>query len=278
MIKGKQIAVIGLVVVLMALLLSLDIKGLVKGERGQPQQETSAAPSGMPVEQLVTMYKHQLSPASQQEIGELESKLSDASGGEKIRLQNLLSQKWDDLNQPAPAAVYAEQSAQSSNKLNDWLKAGGLYTQAYEATKDSTIQPGLVAKAAESYQRALDLQAGNLDAKTGLGSAMVNGSGNPMAGITILLEVVKEDPENVNANMNLGMFSIRSGQFDKAVERFRTVLKHRQTADVWFYLATCYENTGEKKAAIDAFEQTRKLSTDATFSDYIDKRIQELKK
>ena len=40
MLKGKQIAVIGLVVVLMGLLFSLDIKGLVK-EEGQHSGEAA---------------------------------------------------------------------------------------------------------------------------------------------------------------------------------------------------------------------------------------------
>lgn len=278
MIKGKQIAVIGLVVVLMALLLSLDIKGLVKGDRGQPAGATAeTGADAFPLEQVVGQAKQRVSTKFQQELSDLESQLAKAEGAEKSDLQKQLAQKWDDLNQAAPAAYYYEEFAAGSNKLEDWLKAGSLYTQAYEASKDSVVTPVLVAKATSAYQKALEMDPENLDAKTGLGSAMVGGP-NPMAGITILLEVVKKDPENVNANMNLGLFSIRSGQFDKGIERFKTVLKHRQSADVWFYLATCYENTGEKKSAIEAFEETKRLSTDATFSDYLEKRIQELKK
>jgi cytochrome c-type biogenesis protein CcmH/NrfG len=43
-----------------------------------------------------------------------------------------------------------------------------------------------------------------------------------MQGITLLLEVVKQDPNNHAANLNLGMFAMKSGQYDKAVIRFKT--------------------------------------------------------
>jgi cytochrome c-type biogenesis protein CcmH/NrfG len=38
-----------------------------------------------------------------------------------------------------------------------------------------------------------------------------------MQGIALLLEVVAKDPNNFSANLNLGMFAMKSGQYDKAV-------------------------------------------------------------
>ena len=43
-----------------------------------------------------------------------------------------------------------------------------------------------------------------------------------MQGIMLLLDVVKQDPNNRNANLNLGMFAMKSGQYEKAVNRFKT--------------------------------------------------------
>ena len=51
---------------------------------------------------------------------------------------------------------------------------------------------------------------------------LVNGA-EPMKGITILRELVSEDSTNVDAQYYLGMFSVKSGQFPKAIERFEKV-------------------------------------------------------
>lgn len=52
---------------------------------------------------------------------------------------------------------------------------------------------------------------------------LVNGP-NPMEGISILREILSKDSMNVDANYWLGVFSVQSGQFDKAISRFNKVL------------------------------------------------------
>lgn len=55
---------------------------------------------------------------------------------------------------------------------------------------------------------------------------LVNGE-NPMAGITLLREMVAEDSTNVDAHYYLGLFSVKSGQLDKAIDRFKRVIALR---------------------------------------------------
>ncbi len=50
---------------------------------------------------------------------------------------------------------------------------------------------------------------------------------NPMEGITILRELVTKDPNNVDAQYFLGEFSVKSGQYDKAIARLEKVLELR---------------------------------------------------
>jgi Tfp pilus assembly protein PilF len=49
-------------------------------------------------------------------------------------------------------------------------------------------------------------------------------SDNPMRGILMLREITQYYPENEDAQFNLGVLSMQSGQFQKAVERFDQVL------------------------------------------------------
>jgi tetratricopeptide (TPR) repeat protein len=276
----KQIATTGLVAVLMGLLFSLDIKGLVKeeGQHSSEAAENSSKVVTVTLQTVSTAAKQNLNASLSQQITELEEQLKSAKGSEKGVVQKQLALKWDDVNQPAPGAFYYEMLAKEDNSYPNWLRAGDLFTDAYQGTKDTLSQPGLIQKAIETYKKALELKPQSLEAKTGLGVAYVSGTPNPMQGISLLLEVVKQDPKNSKANMNLGLFSIKSGQFDKAVSRFKTVIEVNPTPDAWFYLASAYENLGEKNEAITAYEKSKELAADPALSEYVDRKVQELKK
>jgi cytochrome c-type biogenesis protein CcmH/NrfG len=137
------------------------------------------------------------------------------------------------------------------------------------------LQP-LLQKANASYSAAVALDSTNLDAKTGLGITIVNGMGMPMQGIAMLMDVVKKDPKNLKANMSLGIFAIKSGQFDKAITRFNDIIDIKPSPDAYFYLATSYESLGKNKEAIDAYLQSKKLAGNLTLSKFIDRKVAEL--
>ena len=279
MLKKQQILVIGAVVILMAVLLSLNIKGLVKpkeeqGASNQPAQESSA----LTVEQASETARQDLNANLAQQIKDLEAALKSSADDGKLAVEKKLAQSWDDVNKPAPAAFYYEMVAAKESTFDNWLITGERFTEAYQNTQDSLTQPALVQKASTAYQKALELNKNSLEAKTGLGMAYVNGSGNPMEGIQLLLGVVKEDPKNLKANLNLGLFSMKSGQFDKAIERFKTVIEQKPDAETWFYLASSYENQGMIDNAIAAYQKCKELAADPSLGQFVDRKIKELKK
>jgi tetratricopeptide (TPR) repeat protein len=280
MIHRKQLAVIGLVIVLMGLLLSLDIKGLVK-DKGQGSGEAAtatASAASISIESASESAKQSLNANLAKPIVDLENKLKSASESQKLEIQKQLAQQWDDVNQPTPSALYYEAIGEVENSYANWLKAGDMFSAAYQNTQDTLIQPALTQKAKAAYEKALKLQPSSLDAKTGLGSAVVNGAGSPMEGIQVLLSVVKEDPKNIKANLNLGLFSMKSGQFDKAVGRFKTVVEQNPNPEVYFYLASSYENLGMKSEAIAAYEKCKELAAEPRLTEFVDKKVQELNK
>jgi cytochrome c-type biogenesis protein CcmH/NrfG len=144
--------------------------------------------------------------------------------------------------------------------------------------QDTALASALTTKAIHAYESAIELDPSNLSAKTGLGASLVVGGGNPMTGISLLQEVVKEDPKNLEANRALGLFSLQSQQFDKAVERFITVVEQKPDAESYFYLATGYEKIGLRNEAISAYQKSKELAADPTLSQYIDRQIAELSK
>ena len=137
----------------------------------------------------------------------------------------------------------------------------------------------MLQKANVSFKNSLALDSTLIDAKTGLGVTVVNGSGPPMEGIALLMEVVAKNPKNLKANMNLGLFAIKSGQFDKAITRFNDIISNiSATPEAYFYLATAYESLNKKSEAIDAYLNSKKLTANPSFIKFLDGKIAELKK
>ena len=275
--KTKQIVTITSVIVVMGLLLAQPIKGLVNDDKAAASSSADAS-SKVTLESVSAQAKQGLNASIIQDISTIETQLSKASGPEKIDLLQQLATEWDDVNRPAPLGFVYEELAKLDPKFDNWLKAGDAYRAAYTNLQDTTTASVLNAYAINAYQKALELDADNLDAKTGLGSAYVSGTNNPMAGIALLREVVEANPSHIGANKSLGLFSMQSRQFDRAIDRFKTVVSLQPDAESYFYLATSYENIGLKREAIAAFEKSRDLAADPTLTQFINRKIGELSK
>lgn len=280
-IRSKQTLIIGAVILLTVFLFTRDIKGLVK-----PKQETTGVPAGgqltsagstINLTEVSTTAKNSINANLAAEITTLENAYQSASESEKVKAATVLAEKWDDVDQDVPSALYLEIVANKERNLNSWLVAGGRLMKAFDNTQDSLTSPVLLQKANAAYTNAVALDSANLEAKMGLGITIVNGMGAPMSGIAMLLDVVKKDPKNIRANMALGTFAIKSGQFDKAITRFNSIIAMKPSPDAYFYLATAYENLGKNEEAVNAYLNSKKLAANPTLSTFIDKKVAELK-
>lgn len=284
-IRSKQVIIIVAMLALVGFLFTREIKGLVKPkeEAGQMPAATEQASSTAPqlsLEEASTTAKNLISVASTKEITALENAYKSASGTNKNAEANKLAKKWDDLEHAIPSAMYLEVVATSQPSSTNWLVAGDRFLKAFDNTpEDNPIRATVLQKANVAFKNALALDSSIIDAKTGLGVTIVNGAGAPMEGIRLLMQVVAKDPKNLKANMNLGLFAIKSGQFDKAITRFNDIISNiSATPDAYFYLATAYESLGKKNEAIDAYLNSKKLTANPTFIKFIDSKIAELKK
>jgi len=283
--KKSQIALIIAIVAIMGYLFSLRPVALIK-----PKETRSSAGANVTEAKAATAININVdyvsAPAKQAignnlagEISALESSLKKAgSDAEKLALEKQLAKKWDDVNQPAPAAFYYQAAARSENSYQNWVDAGDRFNDAFKSGTDTLAQPVFVANAVEAFENATKINPDGLDAKTGLGIAYVNGGApSPMQGIALLLEVIKKDPTNRKASLNLGLFAMKSGQYEKAVERFKGMIAQKQEVEPYFYLAESYKQLGMKKEAIEAYQNCKTLLPDPAFGQRIDEFIKELK-
>ncbi|HNU55322.1 MAG TPA: tetratricopeptide repeat protein [Flavobacteriales bacterium] len=114
-------------------------------------------------------------------------------------------------------------------------------------------------------------------AKTQEAIALVNGQ-DPMRGIMMLREILAEDPDNVEAHWHLGLFSIQSGQYDKALNRFQKVLEldPENFPDAWFYLGRTYATLDSNAQAIASLKKYRTLTQDTAIINGVDRFLLEL--
>lgn len=83
---------------------------------------------------------------------------------------------------------------------------------------------------------------------------LVNG-GEPMAGITMLRDLAAEYPNEPLPHFYLGLFSMQSGQFDKAVERFEKAIAHDpKLLSAYTYLAEANLALGNQDRAVEVLE------------------------
>lgn len=108
--------------------------------------------------------------------------------------------------------------------------------------------------------------------------ALVQGQ-EPMRGIMMLREIVQEDPTNAEAHWHLGLFSVQSGQWDKALDRFKKVkeLDEKGFPDVWFYLGRTYATLDSTDQAIACFTKYKTLTQDTAILNGVDRFLIELK-
>lgn len=277
----KQIAVMVAVIVVMGYLYSLPVKGLIKPKEGRSSagNVTEARPvADVTVDIVSASSKAAIGPALAAKLSTLEEQLKTTKGPAKLTLERQLATQWDAVNQPSPAAFYYQDLAKSQNQYQDWLNAGNRFNDAYKYTQDTTAQPAFVTYAAAAFQQALKQKPESLEAKTGLGVADVNGAAaSPMEGIGLLLGVVAKDPNNHNANLALGQFAMKSGQYEKAVQRFKNMIAQKPEIEPYFYLAESYKQLGQKQDAIAAYQKCKELMPDPAFGKRIDDFINELK-
>ncbi len=188
-----------------------------------------------------------------------------------------LSTLWSKLKRPDLAAYYTEEKARSKKDLASWQDAGNRYYYSVQFTQDKTEIPVLYQCAMRCFKECLSLDPKNVDAKIMLASCYVEGGENPMEGISQLREVEKTDSNNVKLQLTFAFFSVKSRQFDKAIQRFKKVLAVDSTyIEAYLHLADAYEQQGKTPETIQMLETYASKTSDVTARLEIEKYIQQL--
>ncbi|KAA0991138.1 tetratricopeptide repeat protein [Dyadobacter aurulentus] len=230
----------------------------VDQERSQPAAaSTEAAPEAAT--------KHDgaaLTPDQLKTIDRLRSGFNQANAKDKASAGIELSNKFAELQKFDSAGFYAEQVAILSPTVENILRTGDRYYEAYGFAVNDEKAKNLGAKTREYYEKALKLNPGLLAAKANMAMTFVN-TENPMAGILMLREVIDTDPTNELALFNLGILSMRSNQYSKASDRFRQILTNNPAnTKAKFYLGLTLVELGDKEQARKVLTEVKKEEKD----------------
>lgn len=231
---------------------------------------------------LIEEAKNALVPAQKTAIEKLEKEAAEEKEVKtRIVLLDSLRKLWLHNKNPTIYAAYGKSVAEIANTEQGWMAAAEDFMKAGRFSKDAN-KAIMYKGAVECYEKALAMNPASLSAKTKLGTCYVESSsllGNqPMKGISLLREVIRQDSNNIEANLQLGLFSVTSQQFDKAIDRFNRILKIDSThIDIYVYLGDTYLQMGDKVKAIESYENYKTKVKDSLIVKDIEEYIKKLK-
>ncbi len=135
-----------------------------------------------------------------------------------------------------------------AGKIIAIIVAAGIVAAVYLADR-VPAESAVSAKETEQTEEtpATNTEQSDLDAKVEEAVNIIqSGDQPPMVAIQLLREVIIADSNHIGANYWLGEFSVMSGQFDKAIPRYKNILRQQPAnVDVCIKLARAYAASGQ---------------------------------
>jgi tetratricopeptide (TPR) repeat protein len=221
----------------------------------QPVATAANAPAVLTTEQVIAKYEQQLNTAQIQKLAQLNNSVVRGDVHEQqIHVYHQLASYWTDtLHQGEIGAYYTGEAAKLENSEKNLTFAAHLLLDNLMSSTDVSMQRWLATQAKELFDKALIINPNNDSSKIGVGVCYMFGniSDSPMQGILAIREIAEKDPDNLYAQMMLGLGGIQSGQYDKAIERFLTIIKKQpDNIEAILNVAAAYEHTGDKANAV----------------------------
>ena len=258
--KWRQYIVLGVGVVIAAYLFAA---------RNIPPQDNA-------LDALARNAKTEITDDALGRIENLENRLDGS-----VALTDSLAQAWETAGNPAVAAFYRYQAATMSNSVAHWNLTGERMTDALAFAREQGYSENLLFYFAESaihsFEAALAIDSSNTDARIGLASILIEGKGEVMPGVKMLLEVVAQDSMNVTANMRLGRLSLMNGEYGNVVKRMTRVLETEpDNIEALVSTGNAWQALGNKEEAAAYWRRALPLIENQELRSQLEARINEL--
>jgi len=244
-------------------------------------EAASNAPTTLTTKDVLAKYKSGLDTQQLQTITQLENSVVRGDvRNQQIHVYHQLASYWGDtLHRGEIGAYYDGEAAKLENSEKNLTFAAHLLVDDMMSSTDVSMQRWLATEAKELFDKALIINPNNDSTKIGIGVCYMFGniSENPMQGILAIREIADKNPDNLYAQMMLGLGGVQSGQYDKAAERFLAVVaKQPDNIEAVLNLAGVYERLGNKAEAVKWYKRSLTLIQIPEAKKDIEERIKSL--
>jgi tetratricopeptide (TPR) repeat protein len=249
-----------------------------------PQTSAHRQPAQMPdidFPTLLQQAKQRINSEQSNRITKLENGISGADKNRQLAIYRQLAGFWkDSVRLFEPYAYYTAEAAKLENSEKNLTFAARLFLDQMLISNEPALQHWLANNAKELFEKSLELNPSNDSSKIGLGACYMLGniSDNPMQGILPVREIAEKNPDNMYAQYILALGGKKSGQYDKAIERFSIIIKKQpDNVEIMLHLAECYELKGDKTNAVKWYSEVKKKIPNENAQKELDNRINMLK-
>lgn len=241
--------------------------------------EAVAATSGMDESAVLDIAQSSLKAEETDKLKPILAALDTVNQpAQKAGMLRSIAAFWDTKGQYAASAIYHLQAADLLKEAPLYMLAGSRFQAAAEMANDTLLRNFMFRKAVVAMESASSLSPDDLDIKADLANVFVLSSPQPMQGIQRLLDIVKQEPKHLRANVHLARLAITSGQNDKAIERYQNLITwYPAYADAYLGLGEAYYNAGQLEPAIRNLEQYKGLVRDEQIVAQVDEFIAKIK-
>lgn len=279
--KKPQVFVVAIALTLLGLLYFLAPRSA--SDKKLPTNNTTENQS-VTNQSVIESAKTNLSASQKITLLSLENQLSRSKNTvDSLLYTNKLARFWaDSANRLAPYLYYSYSAALLENSEKSLtFAAQQLIDNLITPDAPPALLPWMAGNAKVLLEKALEMNPNNDTATINLGACYLFGSisDNPMQGILKVKQVVDKNPQNAYGQFILALGGKKSGQYDKAIERFLIVTQVQpNNLEAMVQLAECYELTNKKEEAIKWYTKVRDLVDIPDAKAALSKRIKELKK
>ncbi|MCI5083462.1 MAG: hypothetical protein MRY78_17315 [Saprospiraceae bacterium] len=205
------------------------------------------------IQNLLADAKKNLSPSESASVLGLEQELAEAqTDSTKVESWKKLSGRWYGLGHPSISGHYAQLVAEKENSERSWSIAGTTFTICIQRAEEEKVKTFCTDRAVQAFESAISINPENTTNRVNLALAYAENppKNNPMQGIQLLLELNRENPDDVLVLTTLARLGLRTGQFEKAVGRLEKALTIEQNnVAANCLIAQAYEQLGRAAEA-----------------------------
>ncbi|GAB4494407.1 MAG: hypothetical protein OHK0019_20600 [Saprospiraceae bacterium] len=243
--KTQYLAVLGALALFAGLYFGFDTKTdkQKKVERSRLLQGQSTS-----LETLLADAKAHLDASQSAQVTEQEEQLGKATtDAERAAILKRLSGIWYEFGQIPIAGSFAEQVAELENADSSWSVAGATFFNGLVSSQDPVVRKYCADHAIKAFESAISLNPAKVEHRVNL--ALVYSENpppdNPMQAVLMLRELESKHPDNPSVFNALGRLAIKTGQWQRAIERLEKAWSlDKNNPNTPCLLAKAYEEAG----------------------------------